>query len=184
LIGLVPEDRKRQGLVLQLGGRENLTLALLRRLSSFGFTRLSEESAIFAEYRERLKIKIANSTDPVTTASGGNQQKIVLAKWLATRPKFLILDEPTRGIDVGAKAEVHGLIAELARSGMAVLMISSEMPEIIGVCHRILTIYEGMLRGEFDGATATEDALMETIISSRQPTSASSHRLGNSPGPA
>ena len=172
-IGLVPEDRKRQGLVLQLGGRENLTLALLRRLSSFGFTRSSEESALFAEYKERLNIKIANSTDPVTTASGGNQQKIVLAKWLATRPKFLILDEPTRGIDVGAKAEVHGLIAELARSGMAVLMISSEMPEIIGVCHRILTIYEGTIRGEFDGATATEDALMETIISSRQPASVS-----------
>jgi ABC-type sugar transport system ATPase subunit len=91
----------------------------------------------------------------------------VLAKWLATQPKFLILDEPTRGIDVGAKADVHKLIAELARAGMAVLMISSEMPETIGVCHRILTIYQGVLRAEFDRRSATEDALMDSIVSSK-----------------
>jgi ribose transport system ATP-binding protein len=166
-VGLVPEDRKRQGLILQLGARDNIALALLRRLSVAGFTRPKRESEIFSEYAERLQIRISGPTVAVSTASGGNQQKVVLAKWLATQPKFLILDEPTRGIDVGAKADVHKLIAELARAGMAVLMISSEMPETIGVCHRILTIYQGVLRAEFDRRSATEDALMDSIVSSK-----------------
>jgi ABC-type sugar transport system ATPase subunit len=163
-IGFVPEDRKKQGLVLEMSGCNNVSLASLRRLSLFGFAQARKEGRIFSEYRDRLKIKIASPTSSVLTLSGGNQQKIVLAKWLATRPKLVILDEPTRGIDIGAKAEVHALIARLAGEGMAVLLISSEMPEVMGVSHRILTMYQGVLKGEFDAEQATENMLIESVM--------------------
>jgi ABC-type sugar transport system ATPase subunit len=163
-IGFVPEDRKKQGLVLGMGGCDNISLALLRRLGAFGFTQKNKERRLFIDYRDLLKIKIASPATPVSTLSGGNQQKIVIAKWLATRPKLVILDEPTRGIDIGAKAEVHALISRLAAEGMAVLLISSEMPEILGVSHRIITMYQGVLKGEFDGEQATESALIESVM--------------------
>jgi len=168
-IGFVPEDRKKQGLVLDMGGRDNVSLTLLRRLSTFGFSQKRKEGLVFSEYREKLKIKIAAATTPVVTLSGGNQQKIVLAKWLATRPKLVILDEPTRGIDIGAKAEVHALIAKLAAEGMAVLLISSEMPEVIGVSHRILTMHQGVLKGDFDAEGITENTLIESVMDVARP---------------
>jgi ribose transport system ATP-binding protein len=159
-IGLVPEDRKRQGLVLGMGGRSNTSLTLLDRVSSLGFIRRLSENSLFNEYRERLSIKTSGPYQTVGTLSGGNQQKFVIAKWLATHPKLLILDEPTRGIDVGAKAEIHSLIARLAESGLAVLVISSEMPEIMGVCHRIVTMYHGRCSSELQGREIDEDHLI------------------------
>ena len=162
-IGLVPEDRKRQGLVMELGGRENVTLTQIRQLNVLGFMQRSRETAVFDAYKKKLSISITGPAQPVKTLSGGNQQKFVIAKWLATNPKLLILDEPTRGIDVSAKAEIHRLIAKLAAEGLAVLVISSEMPEIMGVSHRILTMFEGRLTGEFQGETVTEDELIAAV---------------------
>ncbi|MER9934372.1 sugar ABC transporter ATP-binding protein [Mesorhizobium sp. M0088] len=163
-IGFVPEDRKEQGLVLGLGARDNTSMALLRRLARFGFLNTGAEQSIFQKYKERLGIKVSTPKTLVGTLSGGNQQKIVLAKWMATAPKLLILDEPTRGIDVNAKAEVHALIGELAESGLAVILISSEMPEIIGLSHRIVTIYRGEVTGDFAAEEITEDMLVERVM--------------------
>ena len=163
-IGFVPEDRKSQGLVLGLGSRDNTTMAMLRRLSRVGFLRRSEEQSVFERYRDRLRIKVTSPRTIVGTLSGGNQQKIVLAKWMATAPKLLILDEPTRGIDVNAKAEVHALVSELAESGIAVILISSEMPEVIGLSHRIVTIYHGQVTGNLDATNVTEDMLVERVV--------------------
>jgi ABC-type sugar transport system ATPase subunit len=162
-VGLVPEDRKRQGLVMELGGRENVTLTQIRQLNVWGFMQRAREMSIFEEYQKKLAISTTGPAQPVKTLSGGNQQKFVIAKWLATKPKLLILDEPTRGIDVGAKAEIHRLIAKLAAEGLAVLVISSEMPEIMGVSDRILTMFEGRLTGEFKSDTVTEDALIAAV---------------------
>jgi ribose transport system ATP-binding protein len=162
-IGLVPEDRKRQGLVMELGGRENTTLTQIRQLNLFGFMQRAKETEIFNEYRRKLGIVTTGPAQPVKMLSGGNQQKFVIAKWLATNPKLLILDEPTRGIDVGAKAEIHRLIAGLAEQGLAVIVISSEMPEIMGVSHRILTMFEGRLVGEYADSEVTEDKLISAV---------------------
>lgn len=163
-IGFVPEDRKTQGLVLGLSSRQNTTMAGLRKLSRYGFLSTTEEQTIFDSFRARLKIKVSSPLTRVGTLSGGNQQKIVLAKWLATNPELLILDEPTRGIDVSAKAEVHALISALAESGIAIILISSEMPEIMGLSHRIATIYRGRITGDFDARTVTEDVLVERVM--------------------
>ncbi|MBZ9994323.1 sugar ABC transporter ATP-binding protein [Mesorhizobium sp. BH1-1-4] len=163
-IGLVPEDRKEQGLVLGLGARDNTSMASLRRLVRFGFMDTTQEQSIFDKYRQRLEIKVSTAKTRVGTLSGGNQQKIVLAKWMATAPKLLILDEPTRGIDVNAKAEVHALIGELAESGLAVILISSEMPEIIGLSHRIVTIYQGEVTGDLAAEHVSEDMLVERVM--------------------
>ncbi|WP_254066749.1 sugar ABC transporter ATP-binding protein [Acidisoma sp. S159] len=163
-LGLVPEDRKKQGLVLTMGSRQNTGLALLRQISKFGFVANEREETIYQSYRKKLDIRSATSSAKVGTLSGGNQQKIVLAKWLATKPKLLILDEPTRGIDVGAKTEVHSLISDLAEQGLAVLLISSEMPEIMGLSHRILTMQQGIVTGEFDAESVTEEELVVAIM--------------------
>jgi ribose transport system ATP-binding protein len=162
-IGLVPEDRKHQGLIMELSGLENVTLTQLRHLNVLGFMQRGREDAIFREYKEKLSISTTGPAQLVKTLSGGNQQKFVIAKWLATNPKLLILDEPTRGIDVGAKVEIHKLIAQLAAEGLAVLVISSEMPEIMGVSHRILTMFEGRLTGEFQGEAVKEDGLIAAV---------------------
>lgn len=162
-IALVPENRKEQGLVLGMGGRENMTLPQLGRLESLGFVRRDLEQAIFERYRKALSISTTGPQQRVGDLSGGNQQKIVIGKWLSTQPKLLILDEPTRGIDVGSKSEIHKLIAGLAESGYAVLVISSEMPEIIGVSHRIITMYSGRVTGEFGAAEITEDNLIGAV---------------------
>lgn len=163
-IGLVPEDRKKQGLVLGLGGRDNISLPILDRLSQLSFMKKSAEEELYSHFCKRLRIKSSGPKTRVGTLSGGNQQKFVLAKWLATRPKLLILDEPTRGVDVGAKAEIHALIGELALQGLAVIIISSEMPEVMGVSHRILSLYAGGITGEFDGESVTENMLIEAVM--------------------
>src|SRR6185295_7211002 len=132
------EDRKKMGLILNMVVRENSTMTIHRAiLNGLGLISRRKENAVTDEYVSRLKTKIASREQAVKNLSGGNQQKVVLAKWLAIRPQVLILDEPTRGIDVGAKAEVHKIIADLADSGVAIIMISSELPEVLHVSDRI-----------------------------------------------
>jgi rhamnose transport system ATP-binding protein len=159
-IAFVPEDRRQQGLVMDLGIDHNVALVSLRRLSKAGFIFRAAERRLAVTWAERLQLKYGRMRDTVSTLSGGNQQKVVLGKWLARSPSLLIIDEPTRGIDVGTKAEVHRIIDQLAAEGMAVLMISSELPEVLGVADRILVIHEGRLAGEFTRAEATEDKIM------------------------
>jgi ABC-type sugar transport system ATPase subunit len=160
-IGLVPEDRKQQALFLALAVRENACMAMLPRLSNmFGFIRAGDEASMMETYRQKLNIRMATPEVKVRNLSGGNQQKVVIARWLALQPKVLIVDEPTRGIDVAAKAEVHALLHEMAASGIAVIMISSELPEILGMSDRILTIREGRLTGEVLRQDATQEKLM------------------------
>jgi rhamnose transport system ATP-binding protein len=163
-IGFVPEDRRQQGLVMDMSVQQNVALASLGRLRKGGLIRSSAERAMAADWAARLKIKYSRLADPVATLSGGNQQKVVLAKWLGRRPSVLIVDEPTRGIDVGTKAEVHHLLTELARSGVGVLMISSELPEVLGVSDRILVMREGELVAEFSHADASEEAIMSAAM--------------------
>ena len=159
-IGLVPEDRKLQALVLSLAIRENLSLSLLNRLSRFGVVRLAAERALARRMVDALRVRTPSIEQKVLNLSGGNQQKVVIAKWLALHPKILIMDEPTRGIDIGAKAEVHGLMHQLAADGVAILMISSELPEIIHMSDRILVMRQGMIAGELARAEATQEAVM------------------------
>ncbi len=159
-IGLVPEDRKLQGLVLSLAVRENITLPSLGGLVRFGFVKAREEQDVARRFVEALRIRTPSLEQRVLNLSGGNQQKVVIAKWLALRPKVLILDEPTRGIDIGAKAEVHHLISELAAQGVAVLMISSELPEVLGMSDRILVMREGHVVADISRENATEESIM------------------------
>ncbi|MFL5578810.1 MAG: sugar ABC transporter ATP-binding protein [Gemmatimonadaceae bacterium] len=162
-IGLVPEDRKRQGLVLSESGKHNLSLPILRLLSRLRFIRRGREQAIAQEYFDRLRVRAPNVDTAVAGLSGGNQQKIVLARWLAAQSRILILDEPTRGVDVGAKAEMHALIDELATRGSAVLLISSELPEVIALSSRILVLRNGRVAGELPREHATQDALLRLM---------------------
>ena len=159
-IGLVPEDRKLQGLVLGLGVGINLSLAALRRLTRYGVVDTGMERVLVGRYSDRFRIKTPNSEQAVGLLSGGNQQKVVLAKWLATQPKVLIVDEPTRGVDVGTKAEIYALLRELAAEGLAVLVISSDLPEILTISERILVMREGRLAGEIQHSEATEERIM------------------------
>jgi rhamnose transport system ATP-binding protein len=163
-IGFVPEDRRQQGLVMDMSVQQNVALASLGRLRKAGLIHASAERALAADWAVRLKIKYGRLTDPVAMLSGGNQQKVVLAKWLGRDPAVLIVDEPTRGIDVGTKAEVHHLLAELARGGVGILMISSELPEVLGVSDRILVMREGRLVAEFSHADASEEAIMAAAM--------------------
>jgi rhamnose transport system ATP-binding protein len=159
-IGFVPEDRRQQGLVLAASIERNTALASLNRLSRFGFIRRSTERSLARDWAVRLRLTFARLSDPVGLLSGGNQQKVVLAKWLARQPGVLIVDEPTRGIDVGAKAEVHRLLSELAAQGVAILMISSELPEVLGMADRVLVVREGRLVAEFGRADADEERVV------------------------
>jgi ribose transport system ATP-binding protein len=167
-IGLVPEDRKGKGLVLGLSAINNLTMALMRRAGLFRLEDRAGEAAVYEDFRRRLDIRAAGPNVPVNTLSGGNQQKIALAKWLALDPTLLVLDEPTRGIDVGAKSEIHGLVSRLAESGVSIVLISSELPEILALSTRVLTFSEGRLTGEFDGPSATEEILLSAVVGSRK----------------
>jgi len=162
-IGLVPEDRKRQGLVLQMSALANTTLPVLGRLDRWGFVRRALERATAGEYFQRLRVR-APSLDTVTAGlSGGNQQKLVLAKWLAARCRILILDEPTRGVDVGAKAEIHALIDELAAQGHGIILISSELPEVLNLSTRLLVLREGRLAGTLSRAEATQESVLRLM---------------------
>jgi ribose transport system ATP-binding protein len=159
-IGLVTEDRKQQGLVLGMAVRENNTLANLDVLSVLGFIKRGEENKVAEKYKHDLSIRTPSIEQIVQNLSGGNQQKVVLAKWLFTGSKVLIFDEPTRGIDVGAKSEIYKLMNELAAQGVAIIMISSELPEILGMSDRILVMHEGRITGELARSEATQERIM------------------------
>jgi rhamnose transport system ATP-binding protein len=159
-VALVPEDRRQQGLVMDLGIDQNVSLASLSSLERFGLIRRASERALAAEWAVKLQLKYSRLRNPASTLSGGNQQKTVLGKWLARRPTILIIDEPTRGIDVGTKAEVHRLLDQLVADGVAVLMISSELPEVLGMADRVLVLREGRLVAELSRADADEASIM------------------------
>jgi rhamnose transport system ATP-binding protein len=159
-IGLVPEDRRHQGLVMDLSIERNIALTRLQAIASLGVIGAGAEQKLAGGWAERLQIKFHRFADPVGFLSGGNQQKVVLGKWLATEPKLMIIDEPTRGIDVGTKAEVHRLMSELASQGLAVLMISSELPEVLGMADRVLVMREGRLVAELSRAEANEETVV------------------------
>ena len=162
-IGFVPEDRKRQGLVLGESGAHNTTLPILDRLSRAFFVRRREEETLAADFFSTLRVRTSGLDAPVAGLSGGNQQKVVVARWLAANSRILILDEPTRGVDVGAKAEIHRLIRDLAARGKAVLLISSELPEVIALSDRILVMRQGALVSEVSRAEATQDLLLRLM---------------------
>ena len=159
-IGLVPEDRKKQALFLGLAVRTNITIAGQGRISRGWFIDERREEALVEEFRRQLSIRMVSPDQPAGLLSGGNQQKVVLARWLALRPKILIVDEPTRGIDVSAKVEVHNLLIDMAKSGIAVIVISSELPEILSISDRIVTMREGRVTGEIARVEATQEILM------------------------
>src|ERR1700751_2393619 len=163
-IGLVPEDRKQQALFLALAVRINLSMAAHKQILRWGvFIDETAERVMVEEYRKKLNIRMASPEQLVASLSGGNQQKVRLARWLALRPKVLILAEPTRGIDIGAKVEVHNLLFEMARSGIAVVAISSELPEVLAISDRIIALREGGVTGEIDGEDANEEILMSMM---------------------
>ncbi len=159
-IAFVTEDRKQEGLILSLSIRENLSLPNLGKLSSAGFMNKAREKQLSEATIDKLQIKTPHQEQPVGSLSGGNQQKVVIGKWLATEPKILILDEPTRGVDIGAKKEIYDLMNQLAAQGVAIIMISSELPEVLGMSDRILVMHEGRLTAEFTKAEATQENIM------------------------
>jgi len=164
-IGLLTEDRKHQGLVLVHGARENFALPNLTWLSRFGFVQRRRERELMGRYVGLLRIKLSHQEQPAGNLSGGNQQKVVLAKWLARNCEVLIFDEPTRGIDVGAKYEIYLLMNELAAQGKAIVMISSDMPEVLGMADRILVMHEGRVTGELaEARNATQQQIMELAV--------------------
>jgi ABC-type sugar transport system ATPase subunit len=163
-LGLVPEDRQLQGLILLMAVRENITLSSLRSISRWGMINKSKEREVSHYYVSKLSIQTPDIDSPVKGLSGGNQQKVVLAKWLALNPKVLILDEPTRGIDVGTKMDVHALISEIAQQGIGIIMISSEMPEILGMSDRIIVMADGRITGEFTREEADQEKIMSCAV--------------------
>ena len=162
-LGLVPEDRKREGIVPGASWVHNLSLAALPRLTRLSWIRRRQERALATEYRKRLRIAVPSRDAPAAALSGGNQQKLLLARWLAARCRVLILDEPTRGVDIAAKAEIHALIGELAAQGTAILLISSELPELLSLSDRILVLRKGRLVGEVSREAATQEGLLRMM---------------------
>jgi rhamnose transport system ATP-binding protein len=160
----VPEDRGRQGAVKGLPIFQNVTLPSLRKTSRNGFLRLAQEFALSRRYTERLDLRAASLDQDVGLLSGGNQQKVMIAKWLATQPRVIILDEPTKGIDIGSKAAVHAFMAELAAQGLAVIMVSSEIPEVLGMSDRVIVMREGRIVGEYEGGAMTPETLVAAAI--------------------
>jgi rhamnose transport system ATP-binding protein len=167
-MALVPEDRRQQGLVMDLGIDQNVALGSLSRLSRLGLIFRSSERRLASTWAQRLQLKYGRLRNAASTLSGGNQQKVVLGKWLARDPRLLIIDEPTRGIDVGTKAEVHRILDGLVADGMAVLMISSELPEVLGMADRVLVLREGRLTAELPRAEADETSIMRAATGQNQ----------------
>ena len=164
-LGFVPEDRKEQGLILQMAVRENITLPGLERFRSHGLVSRKKETQVAQSYIDKLRIMTPSQEQTSAYLSGGNQQKVVLSKWLALAPTVLILDEPTRGIDVGAKKEIHAIMNDLARQGVAIIMISSELPEILAMSDRIVIMHDKTVKGELDRHQASQKRIMQIALS-------------------
>lgn len=163
-LGFVPEDRQHEGLVLPMSVGQNVSMAVLKSLAFAGIISTNSERALVADLMDRLGIKASDPDVPVETLSGGNQQKVVLGKWLASAPRVFILDEPTRGVDVGAKSQVHKLIRQLAADGMATLVISSELPELLSLCDRIIVMRSGRISGELNGHSTSQQEILELAL--------------------
>jgi rhamnose transport system ATP-binding protein len=163
-IAYLPEDRRKHGVVLDFPISANITLASLKKLSGFKGLNFGREKEIAADYARRLGVKTPAIYNAVSTLSGGNQQKVALSRWLVTKPSVLILDEPTQGIDVGAKAEIHELMMEIAEEGVAILMISSELPEILGMSDRVAVMNGGTIVRIFDRDEATQDKILSVAL--------------------
>jgi rhamnose transport system ATP-binding protein len=159
-IAYVPEDRHQQGLVMNFSIAANVTLPILQKVSRLGLVDPRREQKLASDYSEQLRVRSTGVEQMVSALSGGNQQKVVLGKWLATNPSVLILDEPTRGIDVGAKSEVHRIISELAARGLAIILISSDLPEVLAMADRVIVLHEGRITGEFARSEATQERVM------------------------
>ncbi len=163
-VGFLPEDRKTQGLVLELSVKSNIGLASIRRLSPFGVVKTAAEASLAQRWVDELRIKTPGLDQKAVFLSGGNQQKVVLGKWLAADVDVLIMDEPTRGIDVGAKVEIYNLMNRLTAQGVGILMISSELPEVLGMSDRILVMRQGRIQAEFDAAGATQENVLRAAL--------------------
>jgi ribose transport system ATP-binding protein len=159
-MGLVPEDRKEQGLVTGLSVRQNISMPMLKALSRMSVLSRRKEHHLAQSYVSKLAIKTPSVEQKATFLSGGNQQRVVIAKWLATQPKVLIVDEPTRGVDIGAKSEIHALLCDLARGGMAILMISSDLPEVLAMSDRVLVMRKGRIAANISASDATQEVIM------------------------
>jgi rhamnose transport system ATP-binding protein len=166
-IAYLPEDRRRHGVILEMSVAANETLATLGAISTFGFLDFRKELAVATDLSSRLGVKTSSVATPVGNLSGGNQQKVALARWLASDPSVLILDEPTQGVDVGAKSEIHRLMGELAGKGLAIVMISSELPEILGMSDRIAVMHGGTIVGTLDRSEATQETILELALGHR-----------------
>jgi ribose transport system ATP-binding protein len=166
-MALVPEDRKLQGLILSMNVMENTSLASLPKLSSLGFLDRTRELELSRKFNEKLRVRLSSVYQNIETLSGGNQQKVVIAKWLATGPRILLLDEPTRGIDVGARQEIYGIIEKLASDGMGIIVVSSDLPEILSITDRIIVLSESRMTASFDREEATEESVMKAAIPRR-----------------
>jgi ABC-type sugar transport system ATPase subunit len=169
-IALVTEDRKRLGLFANLSVQENFSICSLEDVTRLGWISGRRESAMTRQAAEQLGVKAPDLSVPVTTLSGGNQQKAILGRWLLTRPKVLLLDDPTRGVDVGAKADLYRIMDRLCRDGLGILVTSSELPELLALCDRILVLCEGRLTGELRRQEATEQRIMELATQRQGPT--------------
>jgi rhamnose transport system ATP-binding protein len=167
-VAFVPEDRDANGIIADLGLGSNICLSALDRIAPAGLIRSSSEASFAGGFAEDFEIASESMEAPVSRLSGGNRQKAVLAKWLATAPKVLILDEPTRGIDVGTKSQVHQRISELASAGFPVLLISSDLPEVLAMCDRILVVAGGRIVAEFARAEATQEKIMTAASGSQR----------------
>jgi rhamnose transport system ATP-binding protein len=163
-IAYVPEDRRRHGVILEMPVAPNTSLAILKKISALGWLNFAAERDLAKSFVRRLGVKVASPDAPVGDLSGGNQQKVAVARWLATDPAVLILDEPTQGIDVGAKAEIHRLMGELAARGLAILMISSELPEVLGMSDRVVVMHAGTVAGILDRAAATQEKVLALAL--------------------
>jgi rhamnose transport system ATP-binding protein len=163
-IAYIPEDRQLQGTILDMNIRENVTLPVVDRLSHYSFLDIQKERELTDEFGGRMEIKASSWEQAVNSLSGGNQQKVVLAKWLATRPEILIMDEPTKGIDVATKARVHEFISQLAEAGLAIILISSELPEILGMADRIVVMHEGKVTARLEREEASSEKLIKAAM--------------------
>ena len=168
-LAYVPEDRHQQGLILDFSIAANVSLPVLGQLSRLlGVIDRGREAALARDYFQKLQVRATGVDQPTAGLSGGNQQKVVIAKWLATRPAVLMLDEPTRGIDIGAKAEVHRIISRLAAEGMAILLISSELPEVLGMADRVVVLHEGRVAATLARGEATQERIMVAATGHRE----------------
>jgi ribose transport system ATP-binding protein len=165
-IFLAPEDRRHEGLVTEMRIRENITLPSLPSFATLGLIQKSREREVANNMSHRMRIKAPSTESLVRDLSGGNQQKVVLAKWLSLKPKCLVLDEPTRGIDVGARAEIYGLIRGLAEQGVSILVVSSDMEEVINISHRVIVLHEGRVSGALQGEAVSEENIMRLAVAS------------------